>query len=61
MSSSSDIGNSCGHDHDRGGRGRGGLDDGGWEDSLPHDPGLHFHHEIILQMGDQTRVGNVVI
>jgi hypothetical protein len=54
MSSSSGVGNGC----DRGCRGGRG---GGWEDPLPHHPGLYFHREITLQMGDLTRVGNVVI
>jgi hypothetical protein len=45
------------------GRGRGGLGGHGgvWEDPLPRRPGLHFHREITLQMGDPRRVANVVI
>jgi hypothetical protein len=70
MSSSSGVGDGRGrgivrHHGGRGGygrgHGRGGLGGGVREDSLPRRPGLHFHREITLQMGDPTRVGNVVI
>jgi hypothetical protein len=49
----------------RGGRGigRAGLGGrgGGLEAPLPLHPGLHFHREITLPMGDPGRVANVVI
>jgi hypothetical protein len=49
----------------RGGRGngRGGLGGRGGvlEDLLPLRPGLHFHHEITLPMGNMGCVANVVI
>jgi hypothetical protein len=71
MSSSSGVGNGvrgrgivrrCGG---RGGRGIGRVGLGGrggvLEDPLPLRPGLHFHHEITLPLGDPGRVANVVI
>jgi hypothetical protein len=71
MSSSSGVGNGVrgrGIVRRRGGRGgcgigRAGLGGRGgvWEDPLPLHPGLHFHHEISLPMGDPGRVANVVI
>jgi hypothetical protein len=71
MSSSSGVGNgACGRGIvcRRGGRGGRGLGHGSlggrgdvWEDSLPRRPGLHFHREITLQIGDPGRVANVVI
>jgi hypothetical protein len=67
MSSSSGVGNGArgrGIVRRHGGRGgRGGLGGHGgvWEDSLRLCPGLHFHHEITLQMGEPEHVANVVI
>jgi hypothetical protein len=71
MSSSSGVGNGVrgrGIVRRRGGRGgcgigRTGLGGRGGvlEDPLPLRPGLHFHHEISLPMGDPGRVANVVI
>jgi hypothetical protein len=71
MLSSSGVGNGasgCGVVRGRGRRGGRGLGRGGlgarggvWEDPLPQHPGLHFHRDIILQMGDPGRVANVVI
>jgi hypothetical protein len=61
MSSSSGIGNGRCRGIVRGRGGRGCGRGSGWEDPLSRCPGLHFHREITLQMGDQTRVGNVVI
>jgi hypothetical protein len=71
MSSSSGVGNGvCGRGivrlhRGRGGRGigRAGLGGrgGGLEASLPLRPGLHFHREITLPMGDPGCVANVVI
>jgi hypothetical protein len=71
MSSSSGVGNGvCGRGivHHRGGRGgrgigRAGLGGrgGGLEALLPLRPGLYFHREITLPMGDPGRVANVVI
>jgi hypothetical protein len=65
MSSSSGVRNGArgrGIVHCRGGcGGRGGLSGGVWEDLLPQHPGLHFHCEITLQMGDPTYVASVVI
>jgi hypothetical protein len=73
MSSSSGVGNGvrgrgivrrrrgCGG---RGiGIGRAGLGGrgGGLEAPLPLRPGLHFHREITLPMGDPGRVANLVI
>jgi hypothetical protein len=63
MSSSSGVG-ACGRGivcrcGERGGHG--GLGGSVWEDPLARRPGLHFHREITLQMGDQGRVANVVI
>jgi hypothetical protein len=50
---------------ERGGRGigRAGLGGcgGGLEASLPLRPGLHFHREITLPMGDPGCVANLVI
>jgi hypothetical protein len=45
------------------GIGRAGLGGrgGGLEAPLPLRPGLHFHREITLTMGDPGRVANVVI
>ena len=45
------------------GIGRGGLGGRGGvlEDPLPLRPGLHFHHEITLPMGDMGRVAKVVV
>jgi hypothetical protein len=71
MSSSSGVGNGArgrgivrrrcrcgGHGIGCGGLGgRGGV----LEDPLPLRPGLHFHCEITLPMGDPGRVANVVI
>jgi hypothetical protein len=71
MSSSSGVGNGArgrgivrrrcrcgGHGIGCGGLGgRGGI----LEDPLPLRPGLHFHREITLPMGDPGRVANVVI
>jgi hypothetical protein len=49
----------------RGGRGIGrasfGGRGGGLEALLPLHPGLHFHREITLPMGDPGHVANVVI
>jgi hypothetical protein len=71
MSSSSGVGNGVrdrGIVRRRGGRGgcgigRAGLGGrgGGLEASLPLRPGLHFHREITLPIGDPRRVANVVI
>jgi hypothetical protein len=71
MSSSSGVGNGLrgrGRVHRRRGRGgcsigRAGLGGrgGGLEASLPLRPGLRFHREITLPMGDPGRVANVVI
>jgi hypothetical protein len=67
MSSSSGVGNGArgrGIVRHRGGRGgRGGLGGRGGvlEDPLPLCPGLHFHREITLPMGDMGRVANMVI
>jgi hypothetical protein len=71
MSSSSGVGNgACDRGIVRrrggcGGRdiGRGGLGGRGvvLENPLPLRPGLHFHREITLPMGDMGRVANVVI
>jgi hypothetical protein len=67
MSSSSGVGNgACGRGivHRRGRRGgRGGLGGCGGvlEDTLPLRPGMHFHREITLPMGDMGCVANVVI
>jgi hypothetical protein len=67
MSSSSGVGNGArGHSivRRRGGRGgRGGLGGRGGvlEDLLPLCPGLNFHREITLPMGDMGRVANMVI
>jgi hypothetical protein len=71
MSSSSGVGNDIrgrGIVRRRGGRGgrgigRAGLGGrgGGLEDPLPLHPGLHFHREITLPMGDPRRVANLVI
>jgi hypothetical protein len=71
MSSSSGVGNGvcgrgivhrCGR---RGGRGIGrpglGGRGGGLEAPLPLCPGLHFHREITLPMGDPGCVANLVI
>jgi hypothetical protein len=70
MSSSSGVGNGIrgrGIVHRSGGRGgrgigRAGLGGrgGGLEAPLPLRPGLHFHREITLPMGDPERVANVV-
>jgi hypothetical protein len=45
------------------GIGRAGLGGRGsvLEDLLPVRPGLHFHREITLPMGDPGRIANVVI
>jgi hypothetical protein len=43
------------------GLGSEGLSGGVWEDPLARHPGLHFHREITLQMGDLALVANVVI
>jgi hypothetical protein len=63
--SSSGVGNgACGRGivRCRGGRGGCGIGRGGvLEDPLPLRPGLHFHREITLPMGDMGRVANVVI
>ena len=60
MSSSSGVGGGrgCGR-----GRGLGGVGGGGLENLLPCRPGLHYHHEMALPFGDQTRgaIANVVI
>jgi hypothetical protein len=71
MSSSSGVGNGvCGRGivRRRGGRGGRGLGhaglggrEGGLEAPLPLRPGLHFHCEITLPMGDPGRVSNLVI
>jgi hypothetical protein len=71
MSSSSGVGNGvhgCGIVHRRGGCcghgiGRVGLGGrgGGLEAPFPLCPGLHFHREITLPMGDPGRVANLVI
>jgi hypothetical protein len=71
MLSSSGVGNDvrdCGIVRRRGGRGgrgigRAGLGGrgGGLEAPLTLRPGLHFHREITLPMGDPGRVANVVI
>jgi hypothetical protein len=71
MSSSSGVGNGirgrgivC-HRGGRGGRGigRAGLGGrgGGLEAPLPLRPGLRFHHEITMPMGDLGHVANLVI
>jgi hypothetical protein len=71
MSSSSGVGNGgCGRGivRRRGGRGGRGIGcaglggcGGGLEDPFPLRPGLHFHREITLPMGDPGRVANLVI
>jgi hypothetical protein len=71
MPSSSGVGNGTrdrGIVRRRGGRGGRGIDRGGLggrggvlKDLLPLRPGLHFHCEITLPMGDPGRVVNVVI
>jgi hypothetical protein len=65
MSSSSGVGNGArgrGIVHRRGRSGGRGIGRGGvLEDSLPLHPGLHFHREITLPMGDPGHVANVVI
>jgi hypothetical protein len=71
MSSSSGVGNGAGGRGivrrlgRRGGRGisRGALGGRGGvlENLLPLRPGLHFHREITLPMGDLVRVTNTVI
>jgi hypothetical protein len=71
MSSSSGVGNgACGRGivRRRGGRGGRGIGRAGFGgrggvlgDPLPLRPGLHFHREITLPMGDPGRVANVVI
>jgi hypothetical protein len=71
MSSSSGVGygaRNCAIVRRRGGRGGRGIGRGGLggrggvlEDPLPLRPGLHFHREITLPMGDPRRVDNVVI
>jgi hypothetical protein len=67
MSSSSGVGNGIrgrGIVRRRGGHGgRVGLGGrgGGLEALLPLRPGLHFHSEITLPMGDPGRVANLVI
>jgi hypothetical protein len=71
MSSSRGVGNGirgCGIVRRRGGRGGRGISrvglggrGGGLEASLPLRPGLHYHREITLPMGDPGRVANVVI
>jgi hypothetical protein len=71
MSSSSGVGNGvrgCGivrRHRGRGGRGIGRAGLGGracgLEAPLPLRPGLHFHREITLPMGDLGHVANVVI
>jgi hypothetical protein len=71
MSSSSGVGNGVrgrGIVRRRGGRGGRGIGHaglggrgGGLEDPLPLRPGLHFHREITLPMGDPGRVANLVI
>jgi hypothetical protein len=68
---SSGVGNGvpgCGIVRHRGGRGgrgigRAGLGGrgSGLEAPLPLRPGLHFHREITLPMGDPGRVANLVI
>jgi hypothetical protein len=67
MLSSSGVGNGTrgrgivrrcgGHGRRAGLGGRGGV----LEDLLLLRPGLHFHREITLPMGDSGRVANVVI
>jgi hypothetical protein len=71
MSSSSGVGNGVrGHGIVRRlggcggcGIGRAGLGGrgGGLETPLPLRPGLHFHREITLPMGDPGRVANLAI
>jgi hypothetical protein len=68
MSSSSGVGNGARgrgivRRHGGCGIGRGGLGGRGGilEDPLPLRPGLHFHREITLQMGDPRHVANMVI
>jgi hypothetical protein len=71
MSSSSGVGNGVrgrGIVRRRGGRGgrgigRAGLGGrgGGLEDPLPLRPGMHFHREITLPMGDPGCVANLII
>jgi hypothetical protein len=71
MSSSSGVGNGVrGHGivRRRGGHGSRGIGradlrgrGGGLEAPLPLRPGLHFHCEITLPMGDPGRVANLVI
>jgi hypothetical protein len=71
MSLSSGVGNGArgrGIVRRRGGRGGRGIGRAGLggrggvlEDSLPLRPGLHFHREITLPMGDPGCVANVVI
>ena len=71
MSSSSGVGNGArgrGIVRRRGGHGGRGIGRGGLggrggvlEDPLPLRPGLHFHHEITLPMGDMGRVAKVVV
>jgi hypothetical protein len=71
MSSPSGVGDDVrGHGivRRRGGRGghgigRAGLGGrgGGLEDPLPLRPGLRFHREITLPVGDSGRVANLVI
>jgi hypothetical protein len=71
MSSSSGVGNGARGRcivRRRGGCGGCGISRGGLgghggvlEDPLPLRPGLHFHREITLQMGDPRRVANVLI
>jgi hypothetical protein len=61
MSSSSGVGNGVrgrGIVRRRGGLGGRG---GGLEAPLPLRPGLHFHREITLLMGDPRCVANLVI
>jgi hypothetical protein len=71
MSSSRGVGNGAhgrGIVRRRGGRGGRGIGCAGLggrggvlEDLLPLHPGLHFHREITLPIGDPGRVANMVI
>jgi hypothetical protein len=63
MSSSIGVGNGVRRRGGRRGIGRAGIGGHGGclEALLPLRPGLHFHREITLPMGDPGRVANMVI